>query len=118
MMNAERCEGCSGSCRPSRDEVLAGFELPEGRTTYSVEEAAHYLGHGEEHSLCGGQGRRSADDPHLEPHSRAGGQAARPARPRGEGCVTNLVDLARRAGLARRALRRHGRRARTLPLSR
>ncbi len=46
MTNAERCEGCGGSCRPSRDEVLAGYRLPEGRTTFSVEEAARYLGIG------------------------------------------------------------------------
>ena len=46
MTNAERCEGCGGSCRPSRDEVLAGYRLPEGGTTFSVEEAARYLGIG------------------------------------------------------------------------
>lgn len=46
MTNPERCLGCEGSCKPSRDGVLAGFRLPEGRTTFSVEETARYLGIG------------------------------------------------------------------------
>ena len=46
MTSTHRCLGCGGSCKSSRDEVLAGCALPEGRTTFSVEETARYLGIG------------------------------------------------------------------------
>ena len=42
----ERCERCKGSCGELVNGVKVGAQLLSGRTTYSVEESARYLGIG------------------------------------------------------------------------